>query len=818
MISRNNILELTSALGNEKFHSAILTCYTFDPVYFYEIHLPVLRKLGISNIIVMVDAGQYDQIMETVGLYADMLSGYTVVRQVTHSATGVFHPKIHLLLGEKRGAIYIGSGNLTHSGMSLNDEVWAELYYDAEKNETIPLFKQIWEYLRSLPSNEMTKTQQTWMLDTTPWLREAINKDDVDLTPTIDGVTLQLIANTPNLSIGDTIKECMRSEETESITVVSPFYDDDAYSFGQLVDGHEIKDKTLFVDTQNGRCPQTCPKDTIVYDWSLKERESRQKLHAKIIQVITQTNTFLIMGSANATRNAMGFNRNGYNDEACLLIKDSKRTDYIKELGIRPSDEPLSEADLADARSNQPLSETQPKNTHIILWASLEENKLTLRLQDTTDINGVMIGLYDNKEERICCVPYAESVKIDADIHPVWAVLLRENRIISNSCLIQDQDVILNFHPNEKNKKLLPFLDKDAPWENDLGHILQYLSFDDTEDAPNEGFKSSSNKSTRERVTEVDKAQYDMTPMAIKSRMATNTNLLLVEFLSSVFQQGRKKESQSDLTAQEQDDEDNVSSSRRTLTDDVRYANHVNRLLNSGIQHFLNRLPKVSDPIMKWKEDRYANQNEYSAMLCGVFLALFDKSKEPAIIAKRKGLLVKFLSISCLAFFHGWSYNDSYRIGKMKGMLRNFCGRALLLLTHYNWKREQEDEVALIALNIFNQYKYLSDENHSATSLIEDALTELLKDAERNGLSISNQSLLLLRETFSRFSIYLAKADNRVRYQDVEAGDFIYVGGVGFGSFVKGKINAAGYFQYTYNYPCFEREMVCSTKTTIKII
>lgn len=102
--------------------------------------------------------------------------------------------------------------------------------------------------------------------------------------------------------------------------------------------------------------------------------------------------------------------------------------------------------------------------------------------------------------------------------------------------------------------------------------------------------------------------------------------------------------------------------------------------------------------------------------------------------------------------------------------------------------------------------------------MIEDALTELLKDAERNGLSISNQSLLLLRETFSRFSIYLAKADNRVRYQDVETGDYIFVNGVGFCSFAKGKINTAGYFQYTYNYPCLEREMVCSTKTTIKII
>lgn len=821
MISRNNILDLTSKLGNEKFHSAILTCYTFDPVYFYEIHLPVLRKLGISNIIVMMDAGQYDQMMETAGLYAEMFSGYTVVRQTTHSGTGVFHPKIHLLLGEKRGAIYIGSGNLTHSGMSLNDEVWAELYYDDEGNETIPLFKQVWEYLCSLPSNEMTRTQQSWMKETTPWLNEILIKEDTGHDVNINGTTYQFIANTSTHSIGDIIKECMDSERIENLTVVSPFYDEDAHSIERLIDRHEIKDKTFFVDTQNGRCPKICPKDANVYDWCLDGRDSRQKLHAKIVQVITQSSTFLIMGSANATRNAMGFNRNEFNDEACLLIKDTKRTDYINELGIRPSGQPLNEADLADTRREQPLSENPTKNTYIILWARLEDNTLTLKLQNASDTTGVMIALYDKNEERICCLPYADSVKIDTEIHPVWAALLIEDRIVSNSCLIQDEEVILNFHPNEKNRKLLRYLDKDAPWENDLGHILQYLSFDDSEDVPNQVLRLSANNSTRKRVTEVDKAQYDMTPTAIKSRMATNTNLQLVEFLSTVFQQGRTKESHVDLTAEEQDDEDNVSSSRKTLTDTVRYSNHVNRLLNSGILHFQKRLPQVSDPIMKWRNKRYANQNEYSAMLCGVFLALFDKSMDSTIVAKRKGLLLNFLSLSCLAFIDGWNYNDNYRIGKMKGMLRNFCGRALLLLTHYNWRKEQEDKVVLTALNIFNQYKkHLEDELHSATSLIEDALTELLEDAERNGLSISNQSLLLLRETFRRFSIYLGKddKDRRVRYEEVEAGDYIYVSSVGFCSFVKGKINKAGDYQYFYNYPCLEREMICSTKTSIKII
>ncbi|MDE6178588.1 MAG: hypothetical protein K2F86_05410, partial [Duncaniella sp.] len=60
-IERHNLFELT---GRGHYHSALLTCYTFDPIFFSSWFMPKLRQCGIVNVAVLVDAGCYDRMME----------------------------------------------------------------------------------------------------------------------------------------------------------------------------------------------------------------------------------------------------------------------------------------------------------------------------------------------------------------------------------------------------------------------------------------------------------------------------------------------------------------------------------------------------------------------------------------------------------------------------------------------------------------------------------------------------------------------------------------------------------------------------------
>ena len=141
MIKRRNILELIGK-HRGKYHSCVLTCYSFDFSFFEERVLPTLRLANIKNVNVLAD-----------GHYLEMAQEATTGREFKHNKTynfhpiyetGVFHPKIILLTGVRHGLLIIGSGNITSSGLSTNDEIWGAFHLDNICNENAPLFGAAW--------------------------------------------------------------------------------------------------------------------------------------------------------------------------------------------------------------------------------------------------------------------------------------------------------------------------------------------------------------------------------------------------------------------------------------------------------------------------------------------------------------------------------------------------------------------------------------------------------------------------------------------------------------------------------------------------
>lgn len=132
--------------NRSKYHSCVLTCYSFDFSFFEERVLPTLRLANIKNVNVLAD-----------GHYLEMAQEATTGREFKHNKTynfhpiyetGVFHPKIILLTGVRHGLLIIGSGNITSSGLSTNDEIWGAFHLDNIGNENAPLFGAAWEYLK----------------------------------------------------------------------------------------------------------------------------------------------------------------------------------------------------------------------------------------------------------------------------------------------------------------------------------------------------------------------------------------------------------------------------------------------------------------------------------------------------------------------------------------------------------------------------------------------------------------------------------------------------------------------------------------------
>ena len=148
MIDRHNILDLLGG-DKRKYHSCIITCFSFDFIFFEQRVLPKLRQAGITNINIYVDAYQFEkQINNFVGSeLLDNKAGYSIT---PIKMIGAFHPKVLLAVGKTKGFLAIGSGNLTSSGLSSNEEIWGSFHFTETDKITEPFFKETANYLKKL--------------------------------------------------------------------------------------------------------------------------------------------------------------------------------------------------------------------------------------------------------------------------------------------------------------------------------------------------------------------------------------------------------------------------------------------------------------------------------------------------------------------------------------------------------------------------------------------------------------------------------------------------------------------------------------------
>ena len=135
--------DIFDLIGNGgKYHSAILTCFSFDPVFFSSLYLPNLRAAGVKNIMVLVDASNYDEALEGYSGYGALVQDMKChVVRMSPTSNGVFHPKVVLLLGKKDAFLAVGSGNLTYSGFLRNDEIWGAFQISGENSCNYPVLR-----------------------------------------------------------------------------------------------------------------------------------------------------------------------------------------------------------------------------------------------------------------------------------------------------------------------------------------------------------------------------------------------------------------------------------------------------------------------------------------------------------------------------------------------------------------------------------------------------------------------------------------------------------------------------------------------------
>lgn len=494
MIDRHNILDLLGG-DKRKYHSCIITCYSFDFIFFEQRVLPKLRHAGITNVNIYVDAHQFEkQINQFVGNdLLDRKAGYSItpVKMI-----GAFHPKVLLAVGKTKGFLAIGSGNLTSSGLSSNEEIWGSFHISENEKKTEPFFRQTAKYLQKLEEyvcgTNLLKLK--WINENSVWYKNLFPEGNSAKTLINKEDTFEILLTYQSESIYKSLLERL-PKKPKSIKILSPYYNTNGSFLKKVINDFQPEKIHCIVDPMYGSIPYKLENEFNIEfsEWNkLKriEKYSKNRLHAKAMQFEYENETYFIFGSANATTEAFGVNlNNSVNAEIIILAYANKSRDYFKELGINFPKKGNYLVQDYDYKSKNELKENENLNFLIFIkYVEIEGNEVTIYIEN--EINeSVEIGIEDGNGKVI----FAQSVDFleikttiiyenENQLVPFRLAIYKKTERISNFALIHLRAFLLNTNPDARIAHLNSLLEMVGFNDDELNDLLDfiYLSSDFT--------------------------------------------------------------------------------------------------------------------------------------------------------------------------------------------------------------------------------------------------------------------------------------------------------------------------------------------------
>ena len=719
MIERKNIIKLLSDRSNV-YHSALLTTYSFDPIFFESVYLSTLRKLGVTNIVVLMDANMYDQLLADTNYQCHRVTqnNYTLVRQ-ENTYSGVFHSKMVLLFGEEEGALVLGSGNLTYSGLSNNEEVWNVFHVAGNDSLHYPLLNKAWKYLRGVTSSvsPLVQRQLDWMQEQSPWLHKDSNDGTILL---LSGEEGQLLYNSSNSTILNSVYLSIGEREIEEITVIAPFYDTEGHALKELQRHFSPKKMKCVLDLDRQSAPYSLLQNGTFIDYY--KSTSSYPLHAKIIEIQGREETWILCGSANAGNMALGTTTFAFNDEACIFLHSKNRRDYIKELGISftslTSDEKKS-----IVRPKQEKTNESPILVNLISCEE-KENELFLRF-NKSGIEG-KLTLLDDAQNVICSFDIITKEETTITIGNIGegtlhiAVLKNDDREISNRIIVIKEVDVERGNPDPQRRKLSSLLD-DADLLENMGHILGYIEFDETDKKVKSATFSKSSKEDAEDDTIVTRDRFNELKDSELS-ISMHSGVRILAYLQQILFQ-KEGDAQSDdelLDFEEEGDDkevpkdDNGSNSYQSDANDASrmqldVVNFLKKMQNFLLEKTKDRsiYGEINPAVNKPKLIAIPGLNAASSLAIASRAVVCMMNKYAPHITKVKDikdLLIKDAGVFISLYANMFPSDDSIRSRKTLEILKDATVDLLTAMCFFSFSKD-DSSVPQLILNSLEMWR-----------------------------------------------------------------------------------------------------------------
>ncbi len=546
VLDKHNILELIGK-DRRKYHSAIITCYSYDFSFFEERILAVLRTANIKNVNVFCDGKFLETTLEhTTGKEFRANKTYSLTPVYTK---GVFHPKIMMLIGQRQGLLIIGSGNLTGSGICSNDEIWGAFQFSTLECEHSNLFLSVWEYLLSLYKHARGFVPQTldWIIKYSLWLQE-LPKQENNWVELKSKQQLQFLYNSNGSNIFNQLFEILPKGKPQSVSIISPFYDKRGELIQEIKDAYNPKELNCIVQSEFGLLPLDYKNSSVnFYEWN-DCFETAKRLHGKLFHFQYQHEEYLLIGSPNATTAALGGTKiSSMNEEACLLLNRPLKNSYLVELGIKLPSKAISLSKIESKNQNDVVAGIKSKFK--ISYVELRGNKLAIYLNKyATQKASIKLFDVDGTEmETIQAEVSSDLIEIEiAMTEQAFKISLNDDKErVSNFMLIHRVEYLLKNNPDPKQEKLDELLENILSNSTDnITDIFSHVSFNwADEDEEQSANQISFTKKQKEREVQNNKFQVldEATFNTVSKQMLlkqegilTSSNIRIADFLGAL--------------------------------------------------------------------------------------------------------------------------------------------------------------------------------------------------------------------------------------------------------------------------------------------
>lgn len=480
----SNIESILSIIPKDKFHSCVVTGFSFDFHYFEHVALSLIKRSGATNISLLIDSSM---LSESLG----KISGDTKFLSKTYSVSGIkrsgaFHPKIILLYGKDEGFLIIGSGNPTAAGHGNNHELWNAFHITGNADLKFPIFYHASEYVFKFSEEiaGIARQRFDWIKDSTPWLTtsEVSVKNTIHL-PDQTEATLLL---TSNSTIFEQVHSSVK-DDIHEILVISPFFDTNGDLIEQFLEKHKNASIKILFQPGRSHIPHKISNDKRVqfYNWDSvlgDESETARYLHAKLVHIKTNASNYLITGSANFTSAAFkSDDTKKINEEACLLLS-TKTRDFLDEIGINMNNlEPLDKSSLQNYRIDVDTN-NKPEGTEEIqiIGADRKSDQLLLYIKGIPRSPNFIVDCLNEWGEVRASFPVGLNgnlvqIIISTSLDIIFVEARSDTTKISNKQIVNDFYYAIKSSPNSKQRKYESIMEDLAKGNADLFELIQHL-------------------------------------------------------------------------------------------------------------------------------------------------------------------------------------------------------------------------------------------------------------------------------------------------------------------------------------------------------